>query len=135
MAWPTSTDIATRLARTFTTAETDQCDLILEQAIACVALAAGKDDAWSAALTPIPAALAGIVVEAAARAVAGSIGVRSESEQLGAYQHNVSYQDGAVGTVALTDHEERQVRRIVFGSNAGSAKAGSILDDIYELGS
>jgi hypothetical protein len=129
MAWPTNADIATRLARTLTTAEEEQADLLLEQAIAAVADACGKDDDWSAALTPIPAALAGIVIEVVARAISAPVGVRSQS--LG--QWSESYPDQLAQGLQLTPAEERRARRIVFGSNSGSATLPSVLDDLFDL--
>ena len=38
MAWPTNADIATRLARTLSTTEEDQADLLIEQAVAAIEL-------------------------------------------------------------------------------------------------
>lgn len=133
MAWPTNADIGTRLARTLSTAETDQADLLIDQAIAAVADAAGKDDDWADALDPIPAALAGIVIEAVARAISAPIGVRSTQEQLGAYSHSESYNDQLAQGLQLTPAEERRARRIIFGSNSGSATLPSVLDDLFDL--
>lgn len=133
MAWPTNAEIGTRLARTLSAAEEGQADLLLEQAIAAVADAAGKDDDWADELDPIPAALAGIVIEAVARAITAPIGVRSTQEQLGAYSHSESYNDQLAQGLQLTPAEERRVRRIVFGSNTGSATLPSVLDELYDL--
>ena len=133
MAWPTNTDIATRLARTLTTAEETQADLLLEQAVAAVADACGKDDDWADALDPIPAALAGIVIEAVARAITAPIGVRSTQETLGTYSHSESYTDQLAHGLQLIAAEERRARRIVFGASTGSATLPSVLDTLYDL--
>lgn len=133
MAWPTNADIALRLARDLSAAEEAQADLLLEQAIAAVADACGLDDDWAAALTPIPAALAGLVIELVARTMAVPIGVRSTQEQLGQYSHTESYPDAFAGGLQLTDVEERRARRIVFGSNTATTRAESILNDVYDL--
>lgn len=133
MAWPTNTDIATRLARTLTTAEENQADLLIEQAIAAVADACGKDDDWADALDPIPAALAGIIIEAVARAITAPIGVRSTQETLGTYSHSESYTDQLAHGLQLTPAEERRARRIVFGASTGSATLPSVLDTLYDL--
>ena len=129
MAWPTNADIGTRLARALTTAEEEQADLLLEQAIAAVADACGKDDDWSADLDPVPAALAGIVIEAVARTISAPVGVRSQS--LG--QWSESYPDQLAQGLQLSPAEERRARRIVFGSNSGSATLPSVLDDLFDL--
>lgn len=133
MAWPTNAEIATRLGRTLTTAEEDQADLLLEQAVAAVADACGKDDDWADALDPIPVALAGIVIEATARAITAPIGVRSTQEQLGSYSHSESYNDQLAQGLQLTPAEERRARRIVFGSNSGSATLPNVLDELFDL--
>ena len=132
MAWPTNTDIATRLARTLTTTEEAQADLLLEQAVAAVADACGKDDDWADELDPIPAALAGIVVEAVARAMSAPVGLRSRQETLGQHSYSESFNDDLAQGLQLTDAEELKVRRIVFGSNSGGARAESIADDLAE---
>ena len=131
MAWPTNTDIATRLGRSLTTAEQSQADLLLAQAIAAIADACGLDDDWADELDPIPAALAGLVIEVVARTIAVPIGVRSTQEQLGQYSHTESYPDQLAGGLQLTDVEERRARRIVFGSNTASAQAESIITDLF----
>lgn len=133
MAWPTNADIATRLARTLSTTEEDQADLLIEQAVAAVADACGRDDDWADALDPIPAALAGIVIEAVARAISAPIGVRSTQETLGTYSHSESYNDQLAQGLQLTPSEERRARRIVFGSSTGSAVLPSVLDELYDL--
>ena len=133
MAWPTHTDIATRLGRSLTTAEQAQADLLLEQAIAAIADACGKDDDWSDNLTPIPAALAGVVIEVVARTLAVPIGVRSTSETLGQHSYSEAYPDQLAGGLQLTDVEVRRVRRIVFGSNSATTRPESILDDVFDL--
>ena len=131
MAWPTNTDIATRLGRSLITAEQSQADLLLAQAIAAIADACGLDDDWADELDPIPAALAGLVIEVVARTMAVPLGVRSQQEQLGQYSHTESYPDQLAGGLQLTDAEERRARRIVFGSNTASAQAESIITDLF----
>lgn len=132
MAWPTNTEIASRLGRALTAAETDQVNLLLEQAIAEIATACGKDDDWADALDPVPAALAGIVVEVVARTVASPIGLRSRQETLGQHSYSESFTDQLAQGLQLTDAEELKVRRIVFGSNSGGARAESMADDLAE---
>lgn len=131
MAWPTNMDIAARLARTLTTAEEDQADLLLEQAIGAIADACGKDDDWSADLTPVPAALAGIVIEVVVRTMSAPAGLRSQS--LG--QWSESYPDQLAQGMQLTDAEERRARRIVFGRTSATSRPESVINELYELAS
>lgn len=133
MAWPTNTDIATRLARDLTGDETTQADLLLAQAIAAVAAACDKTDDWADDLDPVPAALAGIVIEVVARAIAVPIGLRSSQETIGSYSHSESYNDQLAQGLQLTPAEERRVRRIIYGSNTGSATLPSVLDELFDL--
>lgn len=133
MAWPTNSEISTRLARDLTSDETAQADLLIDQAIAAVAAACDKTDEWADDLTPVPAALASIVIEAVARAITVPIGVRSQQETIGSYSRSESYPDTLAQGVALTAGEELRARRIVFGSSSGSARAASVLDDLYDL--
>lgn len=133
MAWPTNTDIGTRLARELTTAESGQADLLLEQAISLVADACGKDDDWSLALDPVPAGLASIVIEAVGRSMAAPLGVRSQQETLGSYSHSESYPDQIAAGIELTAAEQLRARRIVYGRTSGSSRPASAVHDIYGL--
>lgn len=108
-------------------------DFFIEQAVAAVVDACGKDDDWADALDPIPAALAGIIIEAVARAISAPIGVRSTQETLGTYSHSESYPDQLAHGLQLTHVEERRARRIVFGASTGSATLPSVLDELYDL--
>jgi hypothetical protein len=132
-AFTTSDDVATRLARELTAAEDAQADLLIEQATALIADAAGKDDDWALALSPVPDALAALTIEVAARAMAAPIGVRSQQETIGSYNHSESYPDQLAQGLHLTAAEERRVRRIVFGTTTASTRPGSVLDDLYDL--
>lgn len=133
MAFATAENVADRLALTFTSAQTAQCEVILDQVTGLIASACDKDDDWADDLTPIPVALAAFTIEKTAAAMAAPLGVRSESEQLGAHSHSVSYQDAVTGTVELTEAEELKVRRIVYGSNSATARMSSVVDDVYEF--
>lgn len=135
MAWPTNTDITTRLARDLTSDETAQADLLIDQAIALITAACDKTDDWADALDPVPAALASIVIEAVARAMSAPIGLRSSQETLGSYSHSESYPDQLAQGIALTAGEELRARRIVFGSSSGSSRPANVLDDLYDLDS
>jgi len=91
VAFATVTDVATRQGRTFTSTEEDQVTLLIELATAAIADAALKDDAWAAALTPVPDIIKGLTIELVGRAMANYEGLTSSSEQIGSYQYMKSY--------------------------------------------
>lgn len=116
MAFATVTDVATRQGRTFTSTEEDQVTLLIELATAAIADAALKDDAWAAALTPVPDIIKGLTIELVGRAMANYEGLTSSSEQIGSYQYMKSYnKDHPAFT--LTNIERRIVRRTVGSLN------------------
>lgn len=117
MAFATVSDVATRQGRTFTTAEENQATLLIELATAAIADAALKDDAWAAALTPVPDIIKGLTVELVGRAMANSEGLTSQSETIGSYQYMKSYNKEATAAFALTNIERRIVRRTVGSLN------------------
>lgn len=133
MALATTDDIATRLGRDLTDTEDAQAELLITQATGLIALAAGKDDDWATTLSPVPDALTSICIEAVARTMAVPIGVRSQQETLGSYNHSESYPDQLAAGIALTDAEELRVRRIVFGSTSASTYPDAIIHNVYDL--
>ena len=100
-----------------TTAEENQVTLLIELATAAIADAALKDDAWAAALTPVPDIIKGLTIELVGRALANSEGLTSQSEQIGSYQYMKSFNKEATTAFALTGMERRIVRRTVGSLN------------------
>lgn len=130
----TADDIRIRLGLSALTSDQEaQIGLLIEQASGLIANAAGKDDDWIDDLTPVPVALSSICIEAVARAFAVPIGVRSQQETLGSYNHSESYPDQLAQGIALTPAEELRVRRIVFGSTSASTRPDGVLQDLYDL--
>lgn len=117
MAFATVTDVATRQGRTFTATEEASVEMLLDFATAAIADAALKDDAWAAALTPVPDIIKGLTIELVGRALANSEGLTSKSEQIGSYQHMKSFNKEATTAFALTNIERRIVRRTVGSLN------------------
>lgn len=132
MSFATAGDVAVRLGRgPLTSGQTAQATALLEQAAGAIADAVGKDAAWAAALNPVPPVVRGVCIEAVVRVMLNPGGVRSQSAQLGAFQHAESFRDG-MGALELTDSEERRVRRAVFGAGSGSVRVGGLIDDVLE---
>lgn len=131
MAFAEVEDVATRLARDLTAEEGAMAEMLLEAATAEIARAAGRDDAWAAALAPVPQILRFVAVELVRRAMSNPEGLKSVSETLGAYQHSRSFQGADTAGLFLTDREERMVRSAVYGTLSGSSRVESLADDLY----
>jgi hypothetical protein len=106
-------DVATRQGKTLTEAEEESVDFLLTVATAVIADAAGKDDAWAAALDPVPTILKGLTVELVGRAFANPSGLTSLQEQVGSYQYMQSFNRDLPAAFVLTDIERRIIRRTV----------------------
>lgn len=117
MAFATVTDVATRQGRTFTSAEEDSVEVLLDYATASIADAALKDDDWAAALDPVPTILKGLCIELVGRAMANSEGLTSLSEQIGSYQYQKSFGRDNSAAFTLNAIERRIVRRTVGNLN------------------
>jgi len=117
MAFATATEVATRQNRTFTAGETAAVSDLLDTATAAIAAAADKDDAWAAALTPVPAILRGLTIELVGRALANRDGLFSQSETIGSYSISQSFNKDIPSPFVLTDLERRVVRRTVGSLN------------------
>jgi hypothetical protein len=113
------------------------CDYLLAEATGLIADAAGKDDAWAAALDPVPRVLRIVCVEAVVRVMLNPLALSTERERLGEHEYQVSHRNpntaiGATGTgeLALSDREVLLVRRAVHGRLSGSARVRSVADDV-----
>ena len=130
-AFATADQLRIRVRLTeLTDAQLEQAEQLLDQATAAIAGAVDETDTWADELDPVPAELAGLCLDVAARAFNAPAGIRSEQTTLGSFSHNVSYPDAAAMGVALTDLETLRARRIVHGSNAAGATAETAADDL-----
>lgn len=98
---------------------------LLDASTAVIALTAGKDDAWAAALDPVPQILRIVCVEQVNRVMSNPAALASSSETLGAYQRSQSFRNLAAGELLPTSSEELLIRRAVHGRVTGSACIGS----------
>ena len=117
MAFATVEDVATRQGKTFTEDEEATVELLLDFATAAVADAAGQDDAWATALSPVPTIIKGLTVELVGRALANPSGLTSLQEQIGSYQYMQSFNRDLPAAFVLTDIERRIIRRTVGSIN------------------
>lgn len=127
----TRADIELRLGRDLTTRESDQVDLLLVLGTGAIAEACDKDTDWAAGLTVIPNVLRIICMELVVRVLLNPAGLKSGSESLGAYSKSGTY--ASSGVFGLTDLEERLARRAVHGSNSGSSRPLSSVDEVYDF--
>lgn len=125
MAFATTDDVETRLARTLSDAELAAAAFLLEGAQAEIEQAAG---AAEAEMDPVPGVLRFIAVEVVCRELANPTGVDRTQEQLGNYSYSVGYRE--TGGTLLTQAEELLVRRSV-GTSSGSVRTRSLIHDVY----
>lgn len=134
MAFADVTDVATRLGRDLTSDEGGQATYLLDLATALIAAACDKDDAWAAALSPVPAILNLFCVELVVRGMANPTGLASVSEALGQYSSTQRFREAAAGGgMFLSELEERVIRRAVFGSTTASVKTESLATEVADL--
>lgn len=129
MAFATTTDLAALLGRTFTDDEETQAALLLDLSTGAIAAGVDKDDDWAGALDPVPSVLRALCLAVARRVMVNPAGARSQSEQLGAFQHSESFTDGSA-ELMLTDIETLAARRAVYGTNSGSSRVSTLADHL-----
>lgn len=132
MAFATAEDVATRLARTLSDAETASAELLVDLASEVIAAACDTSvDALSAEDTPV---LRVVCVELACRALANPENVAGKSEALGAYNYSKTFRGVADAStaLALTETETNLVRRAVFKLLSGSSRPESTSDELYD---
>lgn len=118
MAFATTDDVAARLERATLTAEQlADATMLLDVATAAIAEVVDKDEAWAAALDPVPALLKGLTVDLVCRAMGAAQGLISASETLGAHTRSETYNRDGSSAVVLTDQEALVARRVVHGNS------------------
>ena len=121
-------DVATRLGRVLTGTEEDTVGLLLGLASAAIRAAIDKPESWMP--DPVPQLLRGFCVEVTCRGFLNTGGLFSKSETIGSYSYTNSFNRELPSGIALTDAETLVLRRSVWGTNAGSARAENVLDDL-----
>lgn len=121
-------DVATRLGRVLTGTEEDTVGLLLGLASAAIRAAVDRPDSWMP--DPVPQLLRGFCVEVTCRGFLNAGGLFSKSETIGSYSYTNSFNRELPSGIALTEAETLVLRRSVWGTNAGSARAENVLDDL-----
>lgn len=127
-------DVEARMGVEFTTEQTSQCEALLVLIAQTIAAELDQDDDWLDDVTTIPTAFRTASIEGVVRVMLNPGGVRSRSEQLGAYQISESFagDTSATAGLSLTEQEALMIRRAWFGSNTGGASALTVVDDVYD---
>lgn len=134
MAFATTADVEARLGRSLTDEETTQAQAVIDDVTGLIADAASRDQDWADALDPVPVALKALCVKKAITAIANPIGLASESETLGQYQHSQTFPRSNDGVgVFLTEAEERRVNWAIYGSNSASTAPEAPVDRFVDL--
>lgn len=124
-------DVAARLGFELSEQQRTAAAFLLPSATALIAVAAGKDDAWATALTPVPQVLRLVCVEAVVRVIANPEALASVTEQQGDQRLTKSWTPGETGELCLTDKEGDLVRSaLAGGKTSGSARLPSLVDDL-----
>lgn len=113
MPFATADDVAVRLGRELTEAETAMAEQVIEGVTAEIASAATQNSAWAAALDPVPVLFRTLCIDKVIAVGANPSGLASESMALGTLQKSRTYNGAGA---LLTEAEKRLVRKVVFGS-------------------
>jgi hypothetical protein len=133
LSFATEADVVARRGTgALTDNEEAQVAVLLELATGAIAAAVDKTDDWAADLDPVPTMVRLMTVELVVRAMTNPQGLESVSEALGQYSNTQRFRDAAGGGgLELSTTEVLLLRRVVHGRNSGSARAESIVDDLY----
>lgn len=132
MAFAVANDVATRLGRSLTTAETSLCTQTIEAVTAQIIDEVDRTAAWAAALSPVPGVLKTLCVEKCVVAIANPNGLAAESETLGQHSHSRTFQRTSDVGVFLTENEKRLARLAVYGTLSGSSRTHATVDDVFD---
>lgn len=132
MAFATASDVATRLGRALTDDETDQATAAIVTVTGLIVEAVYQDDAWAAALDPVPTTLSTICIEKAISVIANPTNIASGSETLGAHQVSQTYPRSSDVGVFLSAGERTRARRAVYGSQITDVRTPTELEDFLE---
>jgi hypothetical protein len=127
--------VADRLGYELTDQQRTAAEFLLPAATGLIVLAAGKDDAWAAALDPVPIVLRTVCVEAVVRVISNPEALASYTEEEGGHRSTRTY-DGS-GALELTDGESALVRQVITGRanryRSGSARVASMADTVADI--
>jgi hypothetical protein len=106
MSFGTPADVATRLGRDLNATETATAQYLLDAATSLIARAAGKDDDWAAALSPVSPLLVFVSVEMVARVMSNPNSLKEYSERLGDYRLDATFDPSTLGLELMNREQE-----------------------------
>lgn len=124
-----TSDIANRLGRDLSEEETRSYESILEAVSDEINVQVGPAEEISD--EAVLRVFKGTAVTAAIRAKANPNGVASHSKTLGAVSRSETFPRSGDDAGMINKTEIRTLRRAMWGTNVGSPKMGSVLDDIH----
>lgn len=124
-------DVAARLGRELTDAETDQVEGVLATLDGLIRDEVDRDADW--APSPVPPALKELSIQKAIAAVANPLALAGYSEGLGAHSYSANFRRDQPAGIFISDAEGRALRLAVYGTNAGSGSARSMIDRSIDL--
>jgi hypothetical protein len=131
MPFATSDDVATRLGRDLTAAETAMAEQVIDMVTGLIVDEVDRDLAWATALDPVPAVLKALCVDKVIAVGANPSGLRASSQTLGQASYSKSFRDDA--GLWLTPQQARLVRQAVYGSLSGSSTPRTVQDRLIDL--
>jgi hypothetical protein len=131
MPFATSDDVATRLGRDLTAAETAMAEQVIDMVTGLIVDEVDRDLAWATALDPVPVVLKALCVDKVIAVGANPNGLRSNSQTLGQASYSKSFRDDA--GLWLTPQQARLVRQAVYGSLSGSSTPRAMQDRLINL--
>ena len=134
MPLATAADVAVRLGRSLTAAETAMAEQVIAAVTGQIVDAVDRDAAWADGLDPadVPV-LKALCVEKVIVVGTNPNGLAAESEALGAHSHSRTFQRSNDAGMFLTDQEQRLCRSAVYGTLTGSSTPRALEDRLTDL--
>lgn len=130
----TSADVSERLGRTLTATEIAQAEGVIATVTGLILDEVDQDQAWGAALSPVPPALKGLCVSKAIIALSNPNGVATTSETLGQHTYSQTFPRSLDGmSIFLSPQEGRLARQAVYGTLTGSSTPRATEDRFIDL--
>ena len=130
-----TSDIATRLGRDLTDAETGQANLLIGFATTTIIAVLGCDPMFWIPPAPVRPLLSMLCVEMVTRVVVNPEDLQRRRETIGSYTIDEMFAPRAMIAPGIypTPTEELLIRNAVFGSNSASVKLRGMVDDYAQV--
>jgi hypothetical protein len=131
----TASDVGRRLARDMTDAEVMQCDLLINSATINILACLDRDPTTWTPPAKVKPLLAAMCTEIVTRVIVNPEDLQRRRETIGTYMIDEMFANrGAQAPgIAPTQTEELVMRNAVFGTNTGSVKVRSMVNELADL--